>query len=78
MHDVLERPDTRPAEPGDHERFAHIVAGKARLTEAMVTGTPVVAVCGKTWVPSRDPKRFPLCPTCREVVEQAGLDVPKE
>jgi len=44
---------------GDHERFAHYVA-KRTLTEAMVMGTPVVALCGKVWQPSRDPGRFPL------------------
>ena len=35
----------------------------------MVTGTPVTALCGKVWVPSRDPKRYPVCPTCKEIYE---------
>jgi hypothetical protein len=39
---------------------------KDKLTEAMVMGTPVVALCGKVWVPSRDPERFPVCPECKE------------
>jgi len=56
-------------EDGDHERFSHYVA-KDKLTEALVMGTPVVALCGKVWVPSRDPKRFPVCPTCKEIYEQ--------
>jgi len=51
---------------GDHERFAHY-APKAKIMEAMVTGTPVKALCGKVWVPSRDPQRFPVCPTCKEI-----------
>ncbi len=51
---------------GDHERFSHYVP-KEKLTEAMVLGTPVVALCGKTWVPSRDPERFPVCPDCKEI-----------
>ena len=42
---------------------------KDKLTEAMVMGTPVVALCGKVWVPSRDPERFPVCPECREIWE---------
>ena len=62
-----ERPDYR-IEEGDHERFSHYVA-KDKLTEAMVLGTPVVALCGKVWVPSRDPERFPVCPECREIWE---------
>jgi hypothetical protein len=57
------RTDTTDA--GDHERFSHYV-DKDKLTEAMVMGTPVVALCGKVWVPSRDPDRFPVCPECKE------------
>lgn len=30
-------------------------------------GTPVVALCGKVWVPSRDPQRFPVCPECKDI-----------
>jgi hypothetical protein len=53
---------------GDHERFAHY-APKEKITEAMVSGTPVTALCGKVWVPSRDPSRFPVCPECKELYE---------
>jgi hypothetical protein len=60
-----ERTDLRP-EAGDHERFSHYVP-KAKLTEAMVMGTPVIALCGKVWVPSRNPDRFPVCPECKEI-----------
>jgi hypothetical protein len=51
---------------GDHERFSHY-AKKDKIMEAMVTGTPIVALCGKVWVPTRDPSRFPVCPTCKEI-----------
>ena len=70
--DVLE--DTRVVEElqhledGDHERFSHYVP-KDKLMEAMVNGTPVVALCGKVWVPSRDPQKFPVCPDCKEIWE---------
>ena len=40
-----------------------------KLTEAMVMGTPVIALCGKVWVPSRDPEKFPVCPECKEIWE---------
>jgi hypothetical protein len=53
---------------GDHERFAHY-ADRNKITEATVLGTPVRALCGKVWVPSRDPKRFPVCPECKEIYE---------
>ena len=60
-----ERTDLRIDE-GDHERFSHYVA-KNKLTEAMVMGTPVVALCGKVWVPSRNPDKSPVCPECKEI-----------
>ena len=62
---VDERTEFRLDE-GDHERFSHYVP-KNKLTEAMVMGTPVVALCGKVWVPSRDPQRFPVCPECKDI-----------
>ncbi len=68
---VDERTETRPdyrVDEGDHERFSHYVP-RDKLTEAMVMGTPVVALCGKVWVPSRDPERFPVCPECKEIWE---------
>ena len=67
---VDERTSESPlrVDEGDHERFSHYVP-KDKLTEAMVMGTPVVALCGKVWVPSRDPERFPVCPECKEAWE---------
>ena len=52
---------------GDHERFAHWVFPASAVTEALINGTPVVALCWKVWTPSRDPKRYPVCPTCEEI-----------
>lgn len=51
---------------GDHERLSHFVP-KDKLMEAMINGTPVVALCGKVWVPSRDPEKFPVCPECQAI-----------
>ena len=62
-----ERVDYRLDE-GDHDRFAHY-APKDKIMEAMVEGTPVRALCGKLWVPSRDPKRFPVCPVCKDLYD---------
>ncbi len=59
---------TTPLEDGDHERLSHYVP-KAKLTEAMVNGTPVVALCGKVWVPSKNPEKYPVCPECKEIWE---------
>ena len=55
---------------GDHERFAHYVR-KEKIVESAVTGQPITALCGKKWIPSRDPKKFPICPTCKEI--HAGM-----
>jgi len=58
-------------DPGDEERFAHY-AERDKIMEASVFGTPLVALCGKVWVPSRDPSKFPVCPECKEIFE--GLE----
>ena len=60
-----ERTDWRP-DSGDHDRFAHYVP-KDKLMQALVEGTPVRALCGKLWTPSRDPSRYPVCPECKEI-----------
>jgi hypothetical protein len=51
---------------GDHERFAHYVK-KEKILESALDGKKVTALCGKKWIPSRDPNRFPVCPTCKEI-----------
>ncbi|MGN6472056.1 MAG: DUF3039 domain-containing protein, partial [Mycobacteriales bacterium] len=38
---IHEVPDVLPTHDGDHERFAHY-ADRDKITEAMITGTPVV------------------------------------
>lgn len=40
--------------------------------ESAVSGTPVIALCGKVWVPGRDPKKYPVCPMCKEIYETMG------
>ena len=55
-------------EDGDHERFSHYVP-KDKILESAVTGKPVRALCGKKWTPGRDPEKFPVCPTCKEIYE---------
>ena len=57
----------------DHDRFAHYVWGKnpkAMVTESMLTGVPIRALCGKKWVPSRDGSKYPVCPDCQRVKNQ--------
>ncbi len=73
---------------GDHERFTHIVlegytpkdgefvAMDNSVVEWMINATPVRALCGKVWVPGRDPQKYPICPTCKEVAESMGWKLP--
>jgi hypothetical protein len=81
------RPDQQ-LEDGDHDRMAHIVlegyipkdgdfvsAGPS-VVEGIVNGTAVRALCGKQWVPGRDPKRYGLCPTCKEIAQSMGWKLP--
>ncbi len=79
-----------PLLDGDHERMAHIVvegfkpdkgdfisAGPS-VVEGIINGTAVKALCGKVWVPGRDPKKYPLCPTCKEIAESMGWKIPTD
>jgi hypothetical protein len=72
----------------DHERFTHIVLegytpkdgdfvplGNS-VVEGMINSTSVRALCGKQWVPGRDPKKYPVCPSCKEIAEKLGWSVP--
>ncbi|OKL54361.1 hypothetical protein BSZ39_04500 [Bowdeniella nasicola] len=62
---LLEREELR-TDDGDADRFAHYVR-KDKVTAAAVSGKPVVALCGKVWVPGRDPSKYPVCPKCKEI-----------
>jgi hypothetical protein len=54
---------------GDHDRFSHYVKKDKILTSAL-SGKPVIALCGKVWVPGRDPEKFPVCPSCKDIYEK--------
>ena len=56
-------------EEGDHDRYAHYVK-KDKILKSALSGKPVIALCGKVWVPGRDPEKFPVCPTCKEIYEK--------
>ena len=52
---------------------AHIVKTKpgetatAKVLQARIEGTPLEALCGHVWVPSRDPKQLPVCEKCKQI-----------
>ncbi|MGD0811211.1 MAG: DUF3039 domain-containing protein [Acidimicrobiales bacterium] len=78
----------KPLLDGDHERMAHIVlegvstedgdfvSAGPTVVEGMVMGTPVSDLCGNVCVPGSDPKKYPLCHTCKDIAEQMGWAVP--
>jgi hypothetical protein len=84
------RPDPE-LDDGDHDRMSHIVlegytpkkglrkkfvSTGPSVVEGIVNGTAVRALCGKEWVPGRDPKKYGLCPTCKEIAEGMGWKLP--
>lgn len=71
--ETIERTLPQSTDDGDHERFSHYVESE-KLTEAIVMGTPVTALCGKVWVPSRDPEKYPVCPECKDIWESLEDD----
>jgi hypothetical protein len=75
MSNVLEgtESDTLEAEEST-PKFAHY-AEAASVTEGYIMGRPVMAICGKLFVPSRDPNKFPICPICKNIAEALFLDI---
>ena len=61
--------DDAQLEDGDHERFSHYVQ-KEKILESALSGKPVRALCGKKWIPGRDPEKFPVCPDCKKIYER--------
>lgn len=75
MGDTLVRnPVSEIAPPDtDKDKLTHIVGppnAEARVMEARVMGTPVTALCGHTWVPSRDPYQYPKCRPCVDRLDE--------
>lgn len=61
------------------EKSAHIVlvpehlkgkiSPQSYVLQARVEGTPVKALCGHTWVPSRSASDLPICEPCLEIYQ---------
>lgn len=68
-----------PVVSKDPEKQSHIVraqpgmSGTALVLEARVLGIPVEALCGYSWVPSKDPSNLPICTACKEVYDLYGV-----
>jgi hypothetical protein len=68
-------PDVDEATETEEPTAAHIVkvapgeSAAAKVLEARINGTPLEALCGFVWVPSRDPTQLPMCQACKEVYD---------
>jgi hypothetical protein len=56
----------------DEEYFAHY-ADAAKVTEGYIMGTPVIALCGMVFVPSRNPEKLRVCPSCQKIKDALFL-----
>jgi Protein of unknown function (DUF3039) len=69
------KPETEEILQTGEPTVAHIVktepgeSATAKVLEARIYGTPIEALCGHVWVPSRDPKQVPMCGKCKEIYE---------
>lgn len=69
---VLDKPEEKTVplkDDGGADRYSHYVS-RDKMLQSRLTGRPVVALCGKVWVPKHNPKDYPLCPECKRIYEQ--------
>jgi hypothetical protein len=66
--ETVVEPRLTEGDEGEHDRFAHYVR-KDDIVRSAVEGVAVVALCGKKWFPNRDPQKYPVCPSCKEILE---------
>lgn len=57
-----------PDDGGEKDRFSHY-SKKEDIARSAITREPIPALCGKVWVPTRNPEKYPICPTCKERFE---------
>lgn len=69
MADTNLAPAPTTSDTDEEGRLAHI--GRAdEVSRGYVTGQPITALCGKRFVPTRDPDRYPMCPRCSAIMSQ--------
>lgn len=74
LEEAIDVKTTDPDKKTEDPIYAHWIerdenrSAEAIIMEARVNGTPLTALCGHVWVPSRDPERHPPCPRCEEAL----------
>ena len=64
-------PDVDPRLDDDAPDAAHIVT-QQDLIHSQVTGEAIRALCGKMWVPKRNPDEYPICQACVDILNAAA------
>lgn len=62
--------EERATEDGPVAHIVRTLPGEdaaAKVLAARIEGTPIEALCGHVWVPSRDPKQLPVCQRCKDI-----------
>ena len=73
---TIELTETKPDKTdGDKDRYAHFVR-KDKIASSAVSGAPVVALCGKVWVPRSNAANHPVCPRCKAIYESMNKQGP--
>jgi hypothetical protein len=72
MLDFLGKTDVTTLDSEGSAVYAHY-AEAAEVTEGYIMGTSVLALCGRVFIPSKDPEKLKICPSCKEVVEALFL-----
>jgi len=64
-------PEATESTTDEGNDFAHY-ARREEIVRASIEGGRVTALCGYQFEPVRDPRRFPVCPKCAELVQLAA------
>lgn len=69
MPKLTEQEKINAQHDGDHDKFAHYV-DKDDMMEAFVYGVPIIALCGKIWVPEKTGDGYQTCPECEKIYSE--------
>jgi hypothetical protein len=72
-HTYLEEEVVIAYDDDGNQIFTHY-GKKGEVTEGYVMGTPVLALCGKVFIPYRDPLKYPVCKECEDIVNALYLN----
>lgn len=71
MSDILEKtkPSKSHTDEGDHDKFSHYFSKKS-INDNLMSGKPMVALCGKIVARQSDPHGRTVCQACKDELEK--------